>query len=121
MKKASLRSTSIWIFKASLVIWALNGLIFALVALSGSSPTGLVTSAFFSKLTLLETGVALIVAGAVAFFGSASASKTKEYVRNTEEQWSIENLRQSEKKANKFIILALLILAESLSISFLGF
>jgi hypothetical protein len=121
MKKSSWRATSIWILKASLVVWAINGLIFAFFVLSGFSPTGLVTSAFFSKLTLLETGVALIAAGALAFYGSASASKTKEYVRNTEEQWSIENLRKSEKKANKYIMLALFIFAESLIISFLGF
>jgi hypothetical protein len=121
MIQSSWRPTLIWILKASLVVWAIDGLIFAFLVLSGLSPTGLVTSAFFSKLTLLETGVALIVAGAMAFFGSASASKTKEYIRNTEEQWSIENLRKSEKNANKYIILGLLIFAESLIISFLGF
>ena len=120
MSHSSLRATTIWIIKVNLVVWAANVLLLAIFVLSGSSLSGLLSSGFFSKLTLLETGIALIVAGAVAFSGSVSASKTKQYIRKSDEEWSIDKLRKSEKKANKYILLALLIFAESLAVSFLG-
>jgi len=41
-------------------------------------------------------------------------------VRKSEENWSMEGLKKSEKKANKYIILAVILFAESLLISFLG-
>ena len=113
-------ATGIWILKVNLLVWAINALLLILFALLGSSLTGLFSSGFFSKLTLVETGIALIVAGAIAFSGSVSASKTKEYIRKSDEQWSIDKLRGREKIANKYIILALLIFAESLAISFFG-
>ena len=113
-------TTSIWILKVNLAIWAINALLLALFALSGSSLNELFSSGFFSKITLVETGIALIVAGAVAFSGSVSASKTKEYIHKSDEQWSIDKLRRREKTANKYIALALLIFAESLAVSLLG-
>ena len=120
MAHPSLRATAIWILEVNLVVWAANVLILAILVLSGSSLSGLLSTGLFSKLTLLETGIALIVAGAVAYSGSVSASKTKQYIRRSDEEWSIDKLKRSEKKANKYIILALLIFAESLAVSLLG-
>ena len=120
LNHSSLWKTLVWILKINVVVWIINILLLGILAFSGSSLAGLLSSGFFSKLTLLETGVALIVAGAIAFSGSASASKTKEYIRKSEEQWSIDNLRKSEKRANKYIVLASIIFAESIAVSLLG-
>jgi hypothetical protein len=82
--------------------------------------TNLAFSGYFSKITLIETGVSFLVGGALAFSGSILSSKTKEYVLKSDEQWSIEKLRKSERKANKYIILAVILFVESILISFFG-
>ena len=111
----------IWVLKANLVIWAINGVLFGILGLSGSSWSTLVFSSYFSKVFLLETGICFIVGGALAFSGSVLPSKTKEYVLKSDEQWSIEKLRKSEKRANKYLILAIMLLVESIIISLFGF
>jgi hypothetical protein len=103
-----------------LIIWAANGFLFAILVLGGSSLTNLASSGYFSKVTLLETGIAFLISGAIAFSGSILPSKAKEYVRKSDENWSIEKLRKSEKRANKYIFLAVFLFVESLIISFLG-
>jgi len=120
MTSSTWQTTLIWVLKANLVVWAINALIFGILVLSGSSFFGLIYSGLFSILALLETGLAFLVGGAIAFSGSVLTSKTKEYVRKSEENWSMEGLKKSEKKANKYIILAVILFAESLLISFLG-
>jgi hypothetical protein len=112
---------SIWLLKANVITWIINSLLMVVFVFSGSTLTGLVFSGYFSKITLLETGVAFLVAGALAFSGSVLPSKAKEYVLKSEEQWSVDKLKSSEKRANKFIILAAILLVESLLISFFGF
>jgi hypothetical protein len=111
---------SIWILQRNLIIWAVNGLLFVILVLLGSSLTNLIFSGYFSKITLLETGVSFLVGGALAFSGSILPSKAKEYVHKSDEQWSIEKLRKSEKRANKYIILAVILFAESILVSFFG-
>jgi hypothetical protein len=110
----------VWVLKGNLIIWAVNALLFAILVLSGSTLNSLAFSGFFSKITLLETGVSFLVGGALAFSGSVLPSKTKEYVFKSDEQWSVEKLRKSERKANKYIILAVILFIESILISFLG-
>jgi hypothetical protein len=120
MANSSWRMRTIWIIEINLIVWIINALIFAIFVLSGSTVTNLASSGYFSKITLLETGIAFLTAGAVAFSGSISSSKTKEYVLKSEEQWSIEKLKKSEKRASKYIILAIILFVESIVISFLG-
>jgi hypothetical protein len=120
MTQPSWQTQVIWILQRNLIIWAVNGLLFAILVLSGSSLTNLAFSGYFSKITLLETGFSFLVGGALAFSGSVLPSKAKEYVRKSDEQWSIEKLRKSEKRANKYIFLAVILFAESIIVSFLG-
>jgi hypothetical protein len=120
MVHSNLRMWTIWILKGNLVIWSVNALLFVILVSSGSALSGLVSSGYFSKMTLLETGICFLVGGAIAFSGSVSSSKTKEYIRKSDERWSIEKLRKSEKRANKYIVLAILLFVESLIVSFLG-
>ena len=120
MVHSNLRMWMIWILRGNLVVWSVNVLLFVILVSLGSVLSGLVSSGYFSKMTLLETGICFLVGGAIAFSGSVSSSKIKEYIRKSDERWSIERLRKSEKRANKYIVLAILLFAESLIVSFLG-
>lgn len=121
MAHSTLRAWSIWLSKANIGLWAINGVLLAVLILSGFTLTGLLSSSFFSKLTLLETGIVLLIAGIVAFSGSVLPSKAREQIfKSDDEEWSIQKLRKSEKKANKFVIFALMLFLESLFVSFLG-
>jgi hypothetical protein len=110
----------IWILKGNLIVWGINAVLLAVLALSGSSWTVLGLSGYFSKMTLLEAGICLIVGGALAFSASVLPSKTKEYVFKSDELWSMEKLKKSEKRANRFFVLAVILLVQSLIIGFLG-
>ncbi len=121
MTNSSWQRQLIWVLKGNLIIWTVNALLFAILVFSGSTLTNLAFSGYFSKITLIETGVSFLVGGALAFSGSVLSSKTKEYVlKSSDEQWSIEKLRKSERKANKYIILAVILFVESILISFFG-
>ena len=120
MSHSNFRMWTIFILRGNLVVWFVNTLLFVILVFSGSTLDVLVSSDFFSKMTLFEAGVFFLVGGAIAFFGSASPSKIKEHILKSDERWSIEKLRKSEKRANKYIALAILLFAESLIVSFLG-
>ena len=120
MTYSKLRRGATWILKGNLVVWSINSIMFAILISSGYTSDALVFSGYFSKMTLLETGICFLLGGAVAFSGSVSTSKTKEYIRRSDEHWSIEKLRSSEKTANKYIALAIVLFFESLAVSVLG-
>ncbi|MCW4047260.1 MAG: hypothetical protein NWE99_06830 [Candidatus Bathyarchaeota archaeon] len=120
MARPSWQMQSIWLLQRNLIIWAVNGLLFAILVMFGFNLADLALSGYFSKITLLETGIAFLVGGVLAFSGSILPSKVKEYLRKSEEQWSIEKLRKSEKRANKYILLAAILFVESIAVSFLG-
>ena len=117
MASAYSQESFVWVIKANLAVWALNASSFAVLFLLGFH---WVNSGYFSKITLLETGVSFLVGGALAFSGSALPSKTREQILKRDEKWSIESLKSSEKKANKWLILAVLLFVECLVASFLG-
>ena len=48
-------------------------------------------------------------------------SKNKELINKTQEEWSIDNLKKNEKKANKYFIVAAIMFAQSILIAILGF
>ena len=120
MSKPNRNKAIQWIIKGNLFLWMVNIIIFALMPLFGFSFFVAISSGFFSKVLFVETGIAFLVGGAVAFSGSVSSSKTKEYIRKSDERWSIEKLRESEKRANKYIILAFALFLESILTSFLS-
>ena len=120
MAHSNLRTWIFWFLKGNALIWSVNALLFVFLVFSGSVLKSLVSSGYFSKITLLETGICFLVGGAIAFSGSISSNKTKEFIRKSNEQWSIDKLRKREKRANKYIALAILLFVESLIVSFLG-
>lgn len=121
METKKLLNITFWILKANLVIWMANIVFFLIISLMGIDFGSIIYSSFFSKITLGETGIALVIAGGLAFSDSALSSKAKEQLLKSEEKWSVEKLRASEKKANKFILLSLILFLECLVIAFLGF
>ena len=120
MIKIALKMQVIWLLKAILVVWAINGILIPILVLFGYNVSDVISSGYLSKITFLETGIALLVGGAVAFLGSASASKTKELINKTQEEWSIDKLKESEKRANRYFIFAVIMFAQSILISLLG-
>lgn len=120
MAHSAMRTWTVWILKSNGVIWAVNALFLGILVLLGFSWSSLL-SKYFSIITLLETGVAFLVGGALAFSGSILPSKAKEYVRKSDEKWSVDKLKESEKRANKYLVLAVVLFVESILISFFGF
>jgi hypothetical protein len=120
MLKPEWQTYAIWLLKANLVIWAINGMLLPVLVLFGYNISSLISSDYFSKITFFETGVALLIGGALAFLGSASASKNKELITKTQEEWSIDQLKKSEKKANKYLIFAVIMFAQSILLSLWG-
>jgi hypothetical protein len=120
MSKTNRNKVVKWIIKGNLILLMVNTIIFALMPLFGFSFIAAISSDFFSKVLFVETGIAFLVGGAIAFSGSVSSNKTKEYIRKSDERWSIEDLRRSEKRANKYIILAIVLFLESILTSFFG-
>ncbi len=98
----------------------INFIVFAILFFSNW--TGLLT-AYFSKALFLETGISFLIGGIIAFSSSALPTKTKEYISKSEEKqnWSIETLKQGEKRANKYILLAVVLFIQSIIISLFGF
>jgi hypothetical protein len=118
---SSWRTYLLWLFKGNIVIWASNGVFLALTLLFGYSIVDLLKGGFFTKLTLLETGIVFVLAGAIAFSGSILPSKAREQLfKSEDDEWSLEKLKKSEKSANRYLMLAAVLFVESLVISIFG-
>jgi hypothetical protein len=115
MTNSSWQKSFIWILEANLIIWSINGLVFAILFFSSVKSA---VSGYFSIITLFETGLALLIGGALAFSGAALPNKMKGQIQKSDEQWSIEKLKSSEKRANKYLILAAVMFVECLIVSF---
>ena len=111
------RKSLFWVLKANIVIWVVNSVLFIILDLFGN---GWGKSGYFSKISLVEAGIFFLIGGALVFSGSVLPSKVKEQILKSNEKWSIENLRNSEKRANKYIILAVILFVECLIVSLLG-
>ncbi len=121
MNPTAWKNLALWELKAIALIWLINGIVVITLILMGNNFQTLLFATIFSKLALLESGITFLTGGIIAFSGSVSASKSKEVLFKSSEQWSIEKLKLSEKTANNFLILALIILIISIIISFLGY
>jgi hypothetical protein len=115
------KNLALWELKANVLIWLINGIVVLTLILLGNDFQTLLAATIFSKLALLESGIIFLTGGIIAFSGSVSASKSKEVLLKSSEQWSIEKLKSSEKTANNYLLLALIILVISIIISVLGY
>jgi hypothetical protein len=115
------KNLALWEIKATALIWLFNGIVLLILILMGNDFQTLLAATIFSKLALFESGITFLIGGIIAFSGSVSASKSKEVLFKSSEQWSIEKLKISEKAANNYLLLALIILIISIIISVLGY
>jgi len=120
MNLADWNNLAKWELKANALLWLINGLLLLTLVLIGNDFQELISSMLVSKLALLETGIAFLFGGIIAFSGSVSASKSKELILKSNEHWSIEKLKTHEKLANKYLLLALITLIVSIIISLIG-
>ena len=116
---AGTRYTVIWVFKAILLFWICNFLLLAALFLVGFNLQSRVSSGFLSKI-LLESGVVFLIGGGIAFSSGVFSSKVQDKVNRKEEDWSMDRLRKSEQKANKYGFLGIILFLESLIISVLS-
>ena len=119
MTKQAEHSLLKWEIKLNAIIWAANFLIFVILTLAVHNTA--LMSAYFSKISFLETGITFLVGGIIAFSSSVLPSKAREYVSKKEEHWSIDTLKIGEKRANKYLLLATMLFVESILISVLGY
>lgn len=108
-----------WTIKLNVIIWVANVIVFVILSLIDYNAT--VLQAFFTKALFLETGIIFLVGGILTFSSSVLPSKAREYISKSEEHWSIDTLKTAEKKANKYLLLAVILFIQSIIISFLGY
>ena len=111
------RTNFIWVLRANVILWFVDAAVFAVLLWLR---LGWATSGFFSKIFLLETGVSFLIGGAIAFSGSALPNKAKDQILRKKDDWTIDDLKSSEKRANKYLILAVFLFVECLVAAFLG-
>ncbi len=70
-------------------------------------------------ILLLDAGIIFLVGGLIPLFSSIFPSKVREHVFHYNEEWSQEKHRNSQVKANVYIILGALLLVESLVAGFI--
>ncbi|HUK84744.1 MAG TPA: hypothetical protein VLU95_02670 [Candidatus Acidoferrum sp.] len=119
MSRFAMNSLIKWTIKLNVIIWIANVIIFVILTLIDRNATVLQT--FFTKASFLETGITLLVGGILTFSSSVLPSKAREYISKSEEHWSIDTLKIAEKKANKYLLLAVILFIQSIIISFLGY
>jgi hypothetical protein len=119
MNPLALQSILKWTIKLNIAIWAANFVIFTILTLTNHNTTFL--QGYFSKILFFETGLAFLIGGVLAFSSSVLPSKAREYVSKSEEHWSIDTLKVGEKRANKYLLLAVILFSQSIIISIFGF
>jgi hypothetical protein len=117
MNSTNWRKLLIWILKANIAVWIIDILVLAVLFVLSFDLITLVNSAYFSKMLLLEAGIVFIIGGFIAFSSGVFSSKAKENILHKHEDWSVEKLEKSEKKANPYILLGVVLFAESLILS----
>jgi len=105
--------------KLNIVTWAANCLIFVILTLADHN-SGILQS-YFTKALFVETGITFLIGGLLAFSSAVLPSKVREIVSKSEEHWSIDTLKAGEKRANKYLLLAIIFFIESIIISILGY
>ncbi len=108
-----------WMIKLNVIVWVANCLIFVILTLVDHN--AMLLQAFFTKASFLETGITFLVGGVLTFSSSVLPSKAREYISKSEEHWSIDTLRIAEKRANKYLLLAIILFIQSIIISFFGY
>ncbi len=109
------RPALIWVLRVNFIFLAID--LFLLLFLSmflKVTVFTLVEDGFFSLILLLDSGIIFLMGGLVAMSSSIFPSKVREHVFHSDEKWSQEKHKKSEKKANLYILAGILLFLESL-------
>jgi len=114
------RKSVIWALKVNFIFLLIDlGLLLSWSFLSNINILTPATRDFLSLLLLLESGVVLLIGGAIAMSSSIFPSKIKEHVFRSGEKWSKEKLKHGESKANLYILAGILLFLESVGFALL--
>lgn len=105
---------AVWVLKINTSLLIINFLILTLP--SFFLEFSLLNPAVFSMLLLLESGITFLVAGLLVISSSIFPSKIREQIFHNEEGWSLEKHQQTQKKANRYVLIGIFLFFESVII-----
>ncbi len=114
------RRSVTWMLKVNVIFLVIDiALLLLLSQFFRVAVFSLVHSGFFSMLLLLDSGIIFLMGGIIAMSSSIFPSKVREYVFRSHETWSQERHRKSERKANLYILMGILLFLESVVLGFI--
>jgi len=109
-----------WVSKVNLACLVVDLLLLPFLSLFFKvSVFTLVKDGIFSMMLLLDSGIIFLVGGLIAISSSIFPSKVREHVFHSDEEWSQEKHKKSEKKANLYILAGVLLFLESIVSGFI--
>ena len=109
-----------WVLKVNLIFLVIDLLLLPFLSLFlGVSVLSLVKAGFFPTMLLLNSSIIFLAGGLIAMSSSIFPSKIREYVFHSDEKWSEEKQKKSERKANLYILTGIILFLESLVSAFL--
>jgi hypothetical protein len=114
------RQPVLWVLKVNLTFLMIDLLLLLFLALLlRVSVFSLVKAGFFPMTLLLNSGIVFLAGGLIAMSSSIFPSKIREYVFHSDEKWSQEKQKKSERKANLYILSGVILFLESLFSTYL--
>lgn len=114
------RPALIWVLRVNFIFLAIDLLLLLFLSMFLKVTIfTLVEGGFFSLILLLDSGIIFLMGGIVAMSSSIFPSKVREHVLHSDEKWSLEKHKKSEKKANLYILAGIFLFLESLVSSFI--
>ena len=108
------RQPVLWVLKVNLAFLVIDLLLLLFLALLlRVSVFSLVKAGFFPMTLLLNSGIVFLAGGLMAMSSSIFPSKIREYVLHSDEKWSEERQKKSERKANLYILTGIILFLES--------
>ena len=108
------RQPILWVLKVNLFFLVIDLLLLLFLALLlRVSVFSLVKAGFFPMTLLLDSGIVFLAGGLMAMSSSIFPSKIREHVLHSDEKWSEERQKKSERKANLYILTGIVLFLES--------
>ena len=114
------RQPVLWVLKVNLAFLVIDLLLLLFLALLlRVSVFSLVKAGFFPMALLLNSGIVFLAGGLIAMSSSIFPSEIREYVFHSDEKWSEERQKKSERKANLYILAGIILFLESVISTYL--
>ena len=114
------RQPVLWVLKVNLTFLIIDLLLLLFLSLLLRVDLfSLVRAGFFPMTLLLNSGIVFLAGGLIAMSSSIFPSKIREYVFHSDEKWSKEKQKKSERKANLYILTGVVLFLESLVSTYL--